>query len=82
MSERTKLPRNWNRTTPVRVHKKPVTKMPLDMPVLAPMDPLTMAACLLGLQQLGAGDLVEMLGVTPAQIRAEHSRWQRWQGAA
>ncbi len=72
MNERTKLPRNWNRTTPARAPRKPVTKAPLDMPVLAPMDPRTMAACLLGLQQLGADDLADVLGVTPEQIRALH----------
>ena len=74
------LPDGWDRTTAPREPRRAVDKTFYGVPVVPPMHPATLAAALVGLRDLGADDLAEVLGVSPDQIRAEADRWLMWEG--
>lgn len=78
-----RMPPGWGRPAkPPRMPKPAGDKTFLGLPVVAPTDPVTLAAMLAGLRQVGAEDLADVLGVTPDHIRAEAERWHLWRGAA
>lgn len=76
------LPKDWERPATVRKPRTVVDKTFYGVPVCPPTDPHTLAAVLLGLRDLGAEDLAEVVGVAPEQIRAEAERWEMWEGTA